>query len=203
MTAVDVHGGSVAAPIFAETASSFTILGADGHLTTISTTTPAVDGWSPIQFARVSLGGLGVVTRITLDVLPRPYATTLAGGKSRYLLKDKQAFVGEFAGQLTGTAKHARIEAFYTPYAAAPNLPFPSLPNFLVLWWDEVDHPDPKTPNAAADPTTACSLAQEGAFGAPMLGGLAGYAAQFVRASQYYSNPYDPFHVPPVPTAAF
>jgi hypothetical protein len=36
-----------------------------------------------------------------------------------------------------------------------------------------------------------------------MLGGLAGYAAQFVRDSQYYSNPYNPLHVPPVPTAGF
>jgi len=70
----------VDAPIFAETASSFTILGADGNLTTIDATSPAVAGWSPLQFARVSLGGLGMVTRMTLDVLPRPYATTLQGG---------------------------------------------------------------------------------------------------------------------------
>ena len=34
MTAVDVHGATVKAPIFAETASAFTILGADGELTT-------------------------------------------------------------------------------------------------------------------------------------------------------------------------
>jgi FAD/FMN-containing dehydrogenase len=200
MTAVDVHGGTVNAPIFAETASSFTILGADGNLTTIDKTSPAVDGWSPLQFARVSLGGLGVVTRITLDVLPRPWATTLQGGTKRYLLKDKQAFVAEFQKLL---AAHSRMEAFYTPYAAAPNLPFPSLPNFLVLSWDTVANPEPKTPNSATDPKTACTLAKEGDFGAPMLGGIAGYAARYVRASQYYSNPYNPFHLPPVPTAGF
>ena len=170
---MDVHGGTVDAPIFAETASSFTILGADGNLTTIDATSPSVGGWSPLQFARVSLGSLGIVTRMTLDVLPRPYATTLRGGTTRYLLKDKQAFVAEFKKQLTGPAKHTRMEVFYTPYAAAPNLPFLPLPNFLVLWWDAVDNPDPKTPNSAPDPKTACALSQEGVFGAPLLGGLA------------------------------
>jgi FAD/FMN-containing dehydrogenase len=38
MTAVDVHGGTVDAPIFAEAVSAFTILGADGNETII-------DGW--------------------------------------------------------------------------------------------------------------------------------------------------------------
>jgi FAD binding domain/D-arabinono-1,4-lactone oxidase len=203
MTSVDVHGGTVDAPIFAETAASFTILGADGNLTTIDATSPSVDGWSPLQFARVSLGGLGIVTRITLDVLPRPYATTLTGGTTRYLLKDKQAFVAEFTKQLMGPAKHSRIEAFYTPYAAAPNLPFPPLRNFLVLWWDAVENPNQKSPNTAPDPKTACALSQEGSFGAPLLGGITGYAAKYVRESQYYSNPYNPFHFPPVPTAGF
>jgi hypothetical protein len=203
MTAVDVHGATVDAPIFAETASSFVILDAEGNLKTIDATSPPVDGWSQLQFARVSLGGLGIVIRITLDVLPRPYATTLQGGTQRHLLKDKKAFVATFQEQLTGPSKHSRIEAFYTPYAAAPNVPFPPLPNFLVLWWDVVANPQPQTPNAASDPATACALAKKGEFGAPFLGGLAGYAAQYVRESQYYSNPYDPFHIPPVPTAGY
>jgi FAD/FMN-containing dehydrogenase len=203
MTAVDVHGGTVEASIFADTVSSFTILGADGNQTTIDATTPSVGGWSPLQFARVSLGGLGVVTRMVLDVLPRPYATTVQGSSKRYLLKDKPAFIAQLQQLLTGPAKHDRMEVFYTPYAAAPNLPFPPLPNFLVLGWNVVGNPEPKTPNKATDPATACVLAHEGKFGAPMLGGIAGYAAKFVRASQYFSNPYDPFHLPPVPTAGF
>jgi FAD/FMN-containing dehydrogenase len=203
MTAVDVHGATVDAPIFAETASSFVILGADGTLRTIDATSPSVDGWSPLRFARVSLGGLGIVTRITLDVLRRPYATTLQGGTQRYLWKNKQAFVAGLQELLTGTSKHSRLEVFYTPYAAAPNLPFPALPNFLVLWWDTVADPNPEIPNGTPAATTACALSQQGKFGAPLLGGLAGYGAQFVRASQYYSNPYSPFHVPPVPSAGF
>jgi len=203
MTAVDVHGGTVNAPIFAETVSAFDILLADGTVRRIDATLPSVEGWSPAQFARVSLGGLGIVTRIRLDVLPRPYATTLQGGTKRYLLKDKVAFIAEFEQQLTGTGKHDRIEVFYTPYAAAPNVPFPALPNFLVLWWDVVENPNPKPPNAAPAPKTACTLSKEGKFGAPLLGGLAQYAAKYVRESQYYSNPYNPLHFPPVPTAGF
>ena len=93
MTAVDVHGGTVNAPIFAETASAFNILLADGTIKTIDGTLPPVNGWSPLQFARVSLGGLGIVTSIILDVLPRPSATTLQGGTIRYLLKQSRSLL--------------------------------------------------------------------------------------------------------------
>ena len=200
MTAVDVHGATLDAPIFAETVSAFTIVGADGTETMIDASTAAVGKWTPLQFARVSLGGLGIVTRITTDVLPRPYATTVQGRTDRYLLKDRQAFIDKFK---TLTAEYDRMEVFYSPYAAAPNVPFVPLPNFLVLGWKTVADPDPKTPNSAPDPTTACALAAKGEFGARFLGGLAGYGAKYVRESQYFSDPYSPFHFPPVPTAGF
>jgi len=200
MTAVDVHGATLDAPIFAETASAFTILGADGTQTVIDASTAAVGTWKPLQFARVSLGGLGIVTRITIDVVPRPYATTLQGSTNRYLLKDRQTFIDKFK---TLTAASNRMEVFYSPYAAAPNLPFPPLPNFLVLGWNVVGNPDPKIRNNAVDPATACTLAGKGDYGAPMLGGLAGYGAKYVRESQYFSNPYNPLHFPPVPTAGY
>jgi hypothetical protein len=119
------------------------------------------------------LGGLGIITRITIDVLPRPYLTTVQGRTDRYLLQDRQAFIDKFK---TLTAELDRIEVFYSPYAAAPNLPFVPLPNFLVLGWKTVADPDPKLENSAADPTTACVLAGKGEFGAPFLGGLAEYA---------------------------
>ncbi|HUR80394.1 MAG TPA: FAD-binding protein [Thermoanaerobaculia bacterium] len=204
MTAVDVHGATVDGPIFAETASSFTILGADGNLTTIDASTPPVDGWSPLQFARVSLGALGIVTQIVLDVLPRPWATTLRGGTQRYLWKDKQTFIAGLQGLLTGPSANTRLEIFYSPYAAAPNLPIvPPMPNFLVLWWNVVDNPNPQTPNSAPAPPTACTLAGEDEFGAPFLSGVANWAAKYVRASQYYNDPYNPFVFPPVPTSGY
>ena len=85
MTAVDVHGGTIKAPIFADTASAFTILGADGNETIINEQSKDADGNSLLAFARVSLGALGIVTRITLNVLPRPYKNTLQGGCDWYL----------------------------------------------------------------------------------------------------------------------
>ena len=60
MTAVDVHGATINAPIFAETVSAFTIMGPDGQVKTINRQTPEAVGWSPLRFARVSLGALGV-----------------------------------------------------------------------------------------------------------------------------------------------
>jgi hypothetical protein len=198
MTAVDVHGATVEAPIFAETASSFVIVDADGESRTIDGTSEVIGKWSPLDFARVSLGGLGIVIRIVLDVQPRPYANSLQGGTQRYLWPDKSSFVNGMTGLLTGSTKHDRLEVFYTPYAA----PW-GVQNFLVLWWDEVANPTPPIPNSATPTPTACALAQAGTFGAPMLGGLAEWGAQFVRASQYYGNPYNPFQLPPVPTAGF
>jgi hypothetical protein len=202
MTAVDVHGATVEAPIFAETASAFTILGADGKETTINTHSPYVDGHSPLQFARVSLGALGIVTRITLDVLPRAWATTLQGNKKRYLLKDKQAFVGKYKELLTGPMKHTRLESFYTPYAAAPNLPVvPPMPNFLALWWDVVADPKPETRNSAADPESACALSKKNEFGAPYLGVLGTIAAPVIRENQEAYSAYYPVPTFPGPAA--
>lgn len=203
MTAVDVHGGTVEAPIFAETATAFTIMDADGKMSTIDRQSPPVGGLLPLQFARVSLGALGIVTSITLEVLPRPWATTLQGNQKRYLLADQKAFVAKFKELLTAPGGHTRVESFYTPYAAASNVPFVHLPNFLVLWWDTVQHPHPETPNGAQDPKTACTFAHEGKYGAPVLDGIASYAVKYVRESQYFSDAYDPFHIPPVPPSGY
>lgn len=177
MTAVDVHGGTVQAPIFAETASAFVIVDADGNPHTIDATQGPVGGWTPLQFTRVSLGGLGIVTQIVLDVLPRPWANTLQGGTQKYLWKNQQAFVTGMQELLSGPSKHDRMEVFFTPYAA----PW-SQPNFLVLGWDMVSNPNPQIPNSATDPATACTLAQEGTFGAGKL------PSPGVPQSQYLTN---------------
>jgi FAD/FMN-containing dehydrogenase len=204
MTAVDVHGGTVDGPIFAETASSFTIMNGEGQEQIINANSPPVNGWSPLQFARVSLGGLGIVTKIVLDVLPRPYATTLKGEVKNYLCIDKAAFISTFQKLLTGSSKRDRMEVFYTPYAAAVNLPFPRpLDNFLVLSWDVVGNPDNKIQNASVTPRTACSLASSDEYGATYVSGLKSYALQFIRNSQYYDSAYDVLHIPPIPPSGF
>ena len=180
MTAVDVHGGTMDAPIFAETVSAFNLVLADGTVKTIDQQTPAVDGWSPLQFARVSLGGLGIVTSVTIDVMERKYATTLQGGTERFGLADKSEFVEEF----TKLVKHSRLETFFTPYATE-DVGFPLYAkNFLALWWDVVKDPAQKTPNNQPPqpyPPTACNLASQPKpeFGAPYMQGFtAKYGAE-------------------------
>ncbi len=191
MTAVDVHGGTVEAPIFAETASAFTILGSDGEETVINEQSKDEEGNLLLAFARVSLGALGIVTRITLNVLPRPYANTLPGGTDWYRLAnfkletDPSQFVAKFKELLTGPAKHSRMECFFTPYAA----PFLGQNNFLVLWWDVVQDPQPEVPNSGtAEPKTACELSHEDQFGAPLIG-IGQFVEEVIRASQT-TDPY-------------
>jgi FAD/FMN-containing dehydrogenase len=184
MTAVDVHGATLDAPIFAETVSAFNILLADGTVTTIDAESSAVAGWSPLQFARVSLGGLGVVTSITIDVLERPWATTLQGGTAQLGLADKPAFVERFKTLL---GNHTRVETFFTPYAT--DWVGWDAKNFLTLFWDVVKDPSPKTPNASPNPPdNACILAgkQPPEYGAPYLTGIAKYGAEFALQSQYF-----------------
>jgi D-arabinono-1,4-lactone oxidase len=180
------------------------IRNADGEERTIDKNSPLVNGWSPLQFARVSLGGLGIVTRIVIDVLPRPYATTLKGDVKNYRCKDKAEFINLFQKLLTDPSKHDRMEVFYTPYAAAPNLPFPlPLENFLVLSWDVVGNPDKKVPNANVTPQTACSLASSDQYGAPYVSGLKDFSLSWIRDSQYFSSAYSPLHFPPIPPSGF
>jgi FAD/FMN-containing dehydrogenase len=188
MTAVDVHGGTMDAPIFAETVSAFNLLLADGRVTAIDTQSPAVGGWSPLQFARVSLGGLGVVTSVTINVVDRPWATTLQGGVERFGLADKAAFVKTFG---TLVKNHTRLETFFTPYATG-SVDFPLYAkNFLALWWDVVSDPPTKTPNAPPSPDNACVLAakQPPEFGAPYLGQIAKYGADLAEQAQYVKSP--------------
>jgi FAD/FMN-containing dehydrogenase len=196
MTTVDVHGGTVDAPIFAETVSAFTILGADGNETIINKQSKDGDGHSLLEFARVSLGALGIVTRMTLDVLPRPWANTLQGGTQRYRLLTKSDFVAKFKELLTGPTKHTRLESFFTPYAAQ----FPPFGNFLVLWWDVVANPNPPIPNSAVQPKSACELSHEDQFGAPLIG-IGQFGEAVVRAAQTTDPYWSPFAGPAVITA--
>ena len=170
MTAVDVHGATVDTPIFAETVTDFTIMGANGNVQTINATTPAVNGWSPLQFARVSLGALGVVTSVTVEVLPRPYATTLKPGKGTFTCADETAFVTQYK-TLTS---HTRIESFVNPYTG----------KYLALWWD-VDLSPPPTKNLDETVPNACALAGTEAYGAPYIGPTEPIVELGLIAAQY------------------
>ena len=164
MTAVDVHGATVQAPIFAETASSYEVMGPDGTVTTIDAGSPDFEGCSPLQFIRVSLGAMGIVTSFTINVLPRPYANTLQPSRESFgpLLRSslEDVFVDRFTDLLT---QHDRVESFFNPYA--DNIIAKS---FLALIWDLVDPAEP-IPNQPENPPSACTLAEEDEFGAPYL----------------------------------
>ncbi len=181
MTAVDVHGGTVEAPIFTEAVSAFTILGADGNETIIDRQSKDGEGHSLLQFARVSLGGLGVVTKMTLDVLPRPWANTLQGATEYFRLPTREEFVAKFKELLTGSTKPARLEVFFTPYAG----PWWPAKNFLLLKWDVVANPNPQIPNSDATPKSACELSHADEFGAPLIDIFGGkWTEALIRAAQ-------------------
>ena len=195
MTAVDVHGATLDAPIFAETVSAFNLLRADGTLVTINAQSPKVGGWSPLQFARVSFGGLGLVTSIVLDVIARPFANTLQGGTQRFGLKDKSAFVQTYKTLL---ATHTRVESFFTPYAT--DWIWIGAKNFMILWWDVINNPSPQTPNIPTAPPNACMLAgkQPPQYGAPYLSGISQFGAVLAESSQYDTVAVNPVAGPAV-----
>jgi FAD/FMN-containing dehydrogenase len=170
MTAVDVHGATVDTGIFAETVSDFTIMGPDGNVVTINANTPPVNGWLPLQFARVSLGALGIVTSVTVEVLPRPWATTLKPGKATFTCADENAFVSQFK-TLTS---HTRVESFVNPYTN----------NYLALWWD-VDSNPPPTKNLNETVPDACALTGNEVFGAPYIGPTEPIVELGLIAAQY------------------
>lgn len=186
MTAVDVHGATVDAPIFSETASEFSIMMADGQVHTINAQTPMEGNWQPLQFARVSLGTLGVVTSVTLNVLPRPFANSLQGGTEMsnfytpLLETPRNGFIKNF-GQLLNSK--TRVETFFNPYADTV-----VAKSFLACWWNA--DTGSGAGNSVPMPEDACTLAGQDKYGAPyfpawkeILGEQAAYAAQ--DASSY------------------
>ncbi|NES19717.1 MAG: FAD-binding protein, partial [Symploca sp. SIO3E6] len=184
ITAVDAHGATVEEGIFAETVYSFTIMNANGEEITIDEDTQIRDilpkcarlgdNWSPIQFARVSLGGLGIVTSIKLNVQPRPYQETLLGGTEWFQYCDEPSeqdyFVNNTLRLLMGEPGeedgHERLEVFFNPYKEMR-----SNEGFLALFWDVQEDPDSKTDNTEAEDVDVCGDANsgEGQYGSPIL----------------------------------
>ncbi len=128
MTSVDVHGATISAPIFAETATAFTILRADGSLEIVDINTPPENGWRPIQFARVSLGAQGIITSIKLEVSPRHQPNSLVGGIVDANWESQADFVEGLQDLLSSKD---RLEIFFNPYP----LSYIAYP-FTVCWWD-------------------------------------------------------------------
>lgn len=159
MTSNDVHGGSIRCGIFAETCTSFTYMDADGEEVTISEDDEAgPDGFKPIQFARVNLGSLGIVTSITVKCDQRPVTQSLQGRMAFIHVSIKE----EFSNAFEDFVKHQRMECFYDPYVGG----------FLPLMWDLETEFDsvgfPNNPPPIAMDTV--EHAEKGFYGAPLQG---------------------------------
>ena len=160
--AVDVHGATHNECIIAETAVEYTILKANGEEQIINESTTEIDGWvpngdlKPIDFVRVNLGVLGIVTSVKFSVLPRPCPETLEGSTEKYEAKEKQAFIDCLHDHLQN---YDRIEVYYDPYEE----------EMLILRWKLNDNdyePSNKTADSGAD---ACERSCDGEFGADTL----------------------------------
>jgi hypothetical protein len=192
MVAVDVHGATINSSIFAEDVSELKIMLANGSITTIDANSPQFKfgdkekSWMPLQFARVSLGGLGIATSVIINVQERKYANTLQGTVQRESLFTKDKFASTFKQLLK---EETRVETFFTPYAAKWGLS-----NFLTLSWKVDENPENPIDNIPSDPQTACQLAgkKPPEFGAPLLGVIGDIGAYLAEEAQYYSWAFTP-----------
>mmetsp|Transcript_25925 Transcript_25925/g.33030 ORF Transcript_25925/g.33030 Transcript_25925/m.33030 type:complete len:577 (+) Transcript_25925:309-2039(+) len=129
MTSNDVHGGSIAYGIFADTCEGFRIMKWDGSIMEVHEDDPVrPDGFRPIQFARVNLGLLGVVTQVFVKCRFRPTKQSLQGRMGFMVSTLESEFVRGFKNYL----RHDRLETFYDPYTGG----------FLPLMWDLTDEFD-------------------------------------------------------------
>lgn len=129
MTSNDVHGGSIRRGIFADTCEGFSIMTWDGTIIEIHEDDPVrEDGFKPIQFARVNLGLLGIVTRVYVKCDFHPVKQSLEGRMSFITTSLRQEFVDQFLDFVT----HDRLEVFFDPYKGG----------FLSLMWDLTDQYD-------------------------------------------------------------
>lgn len=159
MTSMDVHGSTVKEGIFSETAVAFTIMGPDGETSTINASTLPMDGSSirPLNFARVNLGALGIVTRITLSVLPRPYPDSLRPDIRGFYMNDAPSFACHMSKLL---ANYDRIEVFFNPHKSYAVSLLWSLSTSDDTFVDKIDIMELET-------STTCTDADSNKYGAP------------------------------------
>src|SRR5262249_21738840 len=112
------------------------------------------------------------VTSVTVEVMPRPFATTLKSGKDQFTCMDERAFIAYYKTMLTS---HARVESFLNPYTY----------KFIALWWDIDSSPPVKKPNLDTTVPNACALAAKEVFRAPYIGPTEPIVELGLIAAQY------------------
>jgi len=159
MTSNDVHGGSINSGIFADTCEGFRIMKWDGSIMEVHEDDPVrPDGFHPIQFARVNLGVLGIVTQIFVKCDFRATKQALQG-RMAFLVSTIET---EFVNAFKDFVQHHRLETFYDPYTGG----------FLPLMWDLTDEYDGDgTPNMPIPPgRTTAERALKNHYGAELNG---------------------------------
>ena len=167
MTTVDVHGATVNSTDFPGTVTAYTAMDYNGKNITYDTDLSNFQGYHPLQFHRVSLGALGIVTSVTLKIAERPYKNTLVPTQQLYQLDSAQDFINTYK-KLLFTDPNARVESFYNPYVKRP------IKNILALSWHVDKNPSQPISNdpIPAKIETACQYATGNTWGAPLLGGF-------------------------------
>lgn len=182
MSAVDVHGASVNETNFPGTIQSFTVMQPSGDVVTYDANSKPFRGFNPLQFHRVSLGTLGIITSVTINLDPRPYKATLVGSQSIHTANSQTDFVTLYKDLLFSSDK-TRVESFYNPYY--------TLLNFRALKWDIDNNPKDSSPNDNYKPEkirTACQIAKDSDWGAPLLNGGEDLVEMLGRYTQDHSK---------------
>jgi len=181
ISAVDVHGATVNETNFPGTIKSFTVMNANGDVTTYDNNSELFHGIKPLQFHRVSLGTLGIITSVTINLAPRPYKATLVGSQSLYTVNSQKDFISLYK-DLLFSADKSRVESFYNPYYIFLNI--------RALKWDVDNQPKDTTANDSYIPEkikSACQIAKDNTWGAPLLGNYEGMAESLSRYTQDHS----------------
>lgn len=114
MTSVDVHGSTIKAPIFAETAIGYNIMGPDGNIDSIIR--KDIDSnFDEYHMATANFGALGIVTSVVLSIEDRPYKNTVEAkciSDISFLSEDQ--FVEVMQPLIDN---NQRIETFWNPYS--------------------------------------------------------------------------------------
>ena len=171
ITAVDVHGAAMNSTIFSGNVIAYTVLKSNGQKVTYDEQSEKFDGYSPLQFFRTSLGTLGVVTSVTLQVLPRAHKNTLVPSYEHLSIPNKEQFIETYMELFNGD--YNSIESFYNPYHHKDD-------NILTLRWKIDNDPVEPIPNDGENYKdqvcsylfTAYDGAEKGAWGTPLLGDI-------------------------------
>lgn len=184
MSAVDVHGATVNETNFPGTIESFTVMGSDGVSKTYDAGLQPFNGYNVLQFQRVSLGTLGVITSVTIKLDSRPYKTSLYGRLFPLTVYSKTDFIKQYTPLLFSSNK-ARVESFYSPYHSSPNI--------MALYWNVDNKPKQLVANDNFIPgkiKTACQIAKEQNWGAPFQGAIKEpIVDKLAQAAQDSKNP--------------